>query len=556
MTSSDSTPQNLLTRLTPGMLAEFHASGFWGDATICQLAESHAAASPTKPAVRDSLYTASYGDLVELAGRIAADLHQAGLQPGDRVAAWMSSRVESAAFLLASSRNGYVFCPSLHRNHTAADVAALLGHMRAKAFVAESGYGVGADDRALAEIESGDGLLRSYRMPPLAKRTATDIAQDLGLAASAESPRLDQADNVVYLAFTSGTTGDPKGVMHSNNTLLANARAIAADWSFGTASVTYTLSPMSHNLGFGALVLTMLVGGEIVLHDPLRTPSLLARLRETGATFLFGVPTHAADLLKEIESEGEAGLDALTGFRISGAAAPTVVVEKLLSHGIVPQSGYGMTEGCSHHYTLPGDDPATIVGTSGRSCPGYDAKVFEVEDPDKEVPVGEVGQIGARGASLMLGYFDNQRATEDSFNRTGWFMTGDLGRLDADGRLKITGRIKDVIIRGGHNIYPAQIESMTMRHPAVERAAAIPVADDRLGEKVCIVVMAKAAGTVDPMDLLRHLDAEGLSKFDMPEYFLAVDEIPLSASGKILKRALLPSVRDGTLKPQPVRWSA
>ena len=554
MTLSESVPQNLLTRLTPEMVAEFRASGFWGDATICQLAESHAHTVAAKPAVRDSLYTATYGDLIELSDGIAADLHQAGLRAGDRVAAWMSSRVESAAFLLACSRNGYVFCPSLHRNHTVADVTALLGQMRAKAFVAETGYGVGADDDALARIESADGLLRSYRLPPLAARKAADIARDLGLAADADAPRLDRADNVVYLAFTSGTTGEPKGVMHSNNTLLANARAIAADWNFGDASVTYTLSPMSHNLGFGALVLTLLVGGEIVLHDPARTPSLLARLRDTGATFLFGVPTHAADLLKEIESAGDASLDALTGFRISGAAAPPAIVEKLLSHGIVPQSGYGMTEACSHHYTLPGDDPATIVGTSGRACPGYDAKVFDVEDPDKEMPVGEVGQIGGRGASLMLGYFDNQRATEDSFNRGGWFMTGDLGRLDADGCLKITGRIKDVIIRGGHNIYPAQIESMSMRHPGVERAAAIPVADDRLGEKVCIVVMAKAAGSVDPMDLLRHLDAEGLSKYDMPEYFLAVDEIPLSASGKILKRALLPSVRDGTLKPQPVRW--
>ncbi|MGI9387556.1 MAG: class I adenylate-forming enzyme family protein, partial [Methyloligellaceae bacterium] len=327
-----------------------------------------------------------------------------------------------------------------------------------------------------------------------------------------------------------------------------------ADWDFDDRSVIYTLSPLSHNLGFGALVLTLLVGGEIVLHDLEHAASLLERLRGTGTTFLFGVPAHAADLLSEIESAGAAELDALRGFRISGAAASSAMVENLLSHGIIPQSGYGMTEACSHHYTLPDDDPARIIGTSGRACPGYEVEIFSVTNPNECLPVGEVGHIGGRGASLMLGYFNNQQATETAFNRDGWFMTGDLGRLDAKGYLQITGRLKDVIIRGGHNIYPARIESLTMRHPGVERAAAIPVKDERLGEKVCIVVMAKAAATIDPQELLSYLDAEGLSKYDMPEYFLTVDEIPLSASGKMLKRALIPPVLEGKLKPQPVRW--
>jgi acyl-CoA synthetase len=133
-------------------------------------------------------------------------------------------------------------------------------------------------------------------------------------------------------------------------------------------------------------------------------------------------------------------------------------------------------------------------------------------------------------------------------------MTGDLGRLDAAGYLQITGRLKDVIIRGGHNIHPARIEQLTMRYPGVERAAAIPVKDERLGEKVCIVVMAKDGAVIDPDKLLAHLNGEGLSTFDMPEYFLAVPEIPLSANGKILKRALISAVAEGRFKPVPVRW--
>jgi len=552
--------QNLLTRLTPHMCDAFHATGFWTKATIYRLAKGHVEANPAKVAVRDSHCTLSYADLLELADGIAADLQRQGLRPGDRVAAWLSSRVEIAVFLLACSRNGYVFCPSLHRNHTAEEVGGLLARVHAGSLVVEEGYGRGGapnaarGDDIVARAAELDNMWRIYRLPAPAPRDAASISNALGLGAVSDVPPSAEADDVVYLAFTSGTTGEPKGVMHSNNTLLANARALAADWGFSADSVIYTLSPLSHNLGFGALVLTLLVGGEIVLHDLGRGASLLERLRETGATFLFGVPTHAADLLKEIDATGRAGLGALKGFRISGAPASPVVVERLLAHGIVPQSGYGMTEACSHNYTLPNDDPATIIGTSGRACPGYEIGVFSMDNPDAPVPAGEVGQIGGRGASLMLGYFDDQRATESAFNRDGWFMTGDLGRLDEAGYLQITGRLKDIIIRGGHNIHPARIEQLAMRYTGVERAAAIPVKDSRLGEKVCIVVMARDGAVIDPEKLLTHLNAEGLSRSDMPEYFLAMTEIPLSANGKILKRALILAIKEAKLEPVPVRW--
>lgn len=557
MSVSDRQPsQNMLTRLTRDMLISFYEAGFWGDATIYSLAKAHAATAPHKRALRDSHCVLTYGELVTLADRVAADLARNGLKPGDRVAAWLSSRVEITVFLLACSRNGYVFCPSLHRNHTVAEIGDLLRTMRARAFVGEEGYGADVDIKDVFSLAGGlSHVRRIYRLKKPASRKFSSIASDLVPEADeANKAATSRADDVVYLAFTSGTTGEPKGAMHSNNTLLANARSMASDWQFDNRSVIYTLSPLGHNLGFGALVLTMLVGAEIILHDLGRSESLLGRLRATATSFVFGVPAHAMDLLNEIEGAGGADLVALKGFRISGAAASRTLVEKLLGYGIVPQSGYGMTEACSHHYTLPTDEPRRIVGTSGRACASYEVQIFSPDNPDEMLPVGEIGHIGGRGASLMLGYYDDQRATEMSFNRDGWFMTGDLGRLDAQGYLQITGRIKDIIIRGGHNIHPSHIEILTMRHPEVERAAAIPVKDERLGEKVCIVVMPKNGNAVDPQKLLSHLHAEGLSKFDMPEYFLQVEEIPLSPSGKILKRSLMPALEAGKLVPKPVRW--
>jgi acyl-CoA synthetase len=278
------------------------------------------------------------------------------------------------------------------------------------------------------------------------------------------------------------------------------------------------------------------------------------RLVETGTTFLVGVPTHAVDLLAEVKARNLSGIGRLQGFRISGASAPKELVAELLAFGIVPQSGYGMTETCSHQYTLPGDDPRLIVESCGKSCPGYEIRIFDREDSNRALPAGEIGQIGGRGASLMLGYFDDQAATEDAFNRDGWFMTGDLGWMDEDGYLRITGRKKDVIIRGGHNIYPAKIEALAATHPAVQRVAAVPVPDPRLGERVCLAVMFQSGRQASADEILRHLDATGLSKYDMPEYFLAVDEIPLTASGKIRKRDVTEWIAEGRAKPNPVRW--
>ena len=154
----------------------------------------------------------------------------------------------------------------------------------------------------------------------------------------------------------------------------------------------------------------------------------------------------------------------------------------------------------------------------------------------------------------MLGYFDDQQATEDAFNNSGWFMTGDLGTLDANGYLRISGRSKDIIIRGGHNIHPAHIEEYATRHPAVQRAAAIPVKDARLGEKVCLAVVFRAGQSATPDELLAHLDNAGLSKFDMPEYFIRLDEIPLTPNGKMLKRAIVDWIKDGRVTPEPVRF--
>jgi acyl-CoA synthetase len=546
MAESRSAP--LLTLLNPQMVAAYTAAGFWGNETIYHLAAGHARTTPQAWALRDRYRRLSYTELVAAADRLAAHLAGHGIRPGYRVAVWLPSRVETAIALLACSRNGYVCCPSLHRDHTVGEIVALVDRVHATALIAQPGYGADADRRdVFAELADHDFLRCAWCAGPVDAAPFGNLP-----SAVVEIDPSGDANQVMYLPFTSGTTGEPKGVMHSDNTLLATARMMARDWHLERA-VLYTLSPLSHNLGLGALITALAGGGELVVDDLRSGGSLIDRLQETGAEFLFGVPTHAIDLLTEMRARSARHVGAVRGFRISGAAAPAPVVAELMQYSIVPQSGYGMTETCSHQYTLADDPPERIVETCGRACDGYEIRIWREDDLDTEAAPGEIGEIGGRGASLMLGYFNDQKATEAAFNAQDWFMTGDLGWIDEAGYLHVTGRKKDVIIRGGRNIHPARIEALALRHDAIEKAAAFPVGDARLGERVCLAVVARRGMQVDPEAVLKHLDASGLSRYDMPEFILPLSEMPLTASGKLLKRELVRRVAEGLLRPLPVR---
>src|ERR1700737_4634972 len=284
----------LLTLLNAPALAAYTASGLWGDDTIYAIAVRHARETPAAFTVRDCHRRLTYAALVEAADRLAASLAGHGVRSGERVAVWLPSRVETAIALLACSRNGYVCCPSLHRDHRVGEVVALVDRMRAAAVIAQPRYGTDADRYDLfAQLADRDFVRTTYRVGPPGAATAP-FADLTGSAV--EITVSHDANQVMYLPFTSGTTGEPKGVLHSDNSLLATARMMVRDWRL-ERSVLYTFSPLSHNLGLGALITALSGGGELVVHDLPRGDSLLDRLEETGAAFLFGVPTHATDLL-------------------------------------------------------------------------------------------------------------------------------------------------------------------------------------------------------------------------------------------------------------------
>jgi acyl-CoA synthetase len=551
---------HLLTLHDPAKARENYLSGVWQTDTLYSLARRHATERGTAFAVRDSLRRLTWSALVAWVDAIAADLREAGLGRGDRVSIWLPNRVETVVVLLACSRNGYVCNPSLHQNHTVAEILGLLARIECRALFAQPGYGADAANADIfSKVAALGGMKRVYALPSLqapASRLpegARAIPRALHHLRGPVAAPSSHSDQIVYLAFSSGTTGTPKGVMHSDNTLLANGRAMVADWGQNPSTVLLTLSPMSHHVGTAALEQALVAGCELVMFDPAAGVGAVDWIEATGATYVMGVPSHAMDLLQEIDRRCLPTLGAVKVFYMAGASIPTELARRLLALGAKPQNVYGMTENGFHQYTRPSDTVEVITGTCGKTCAGYEVRLWDPVNPDLEAAHGEVGEIGGRGGVLMLGYFDDQPSTEKSFNRSGWFLSGDLGRFDEQGNLQIVGRKKDVIIRGGHNIHPAHIEEYAHRHPGVKKAAAFGVADERLGEKVCLALICHdRAPTQD--DILRHLAREGLSKYDMPEYFAVLDEFPLTASGKILKRELARWVATGRVKLEPARF--
>jgi len=548
----------ILTLHDPQTAREYYANGVWRGDTLYSLLLGHARTRPQAYALRDSTRRITWSQLAQWVDALASEMHAAGLKRGQRVSVWLPNRLEAAVVFLACSRNGYICNPSLHQNYTVNEITQLLDRIQTAVLFAQAGYGSDADRAdVFAAAKALPAMKRVYRMLPAGAPSAQDeYAQFPALGSKPGAlPEPDlNPDKIVYLAFTSGTTGMPKGVLHSDNTLLANGRAMVKDWHHDDKTILFSHSPLSHHIGTVAIEQSLVAGFEVVVNDLPVGKKPLDWIVETGATYVMGVPTHAMDILADMKSRGMVKLGNVNLFYMAGSVIPPQTAKSFLDMGIKPQNIYGMTENGSHQYTLPDDDVEVITATCGRACGGYETRLWDQENPDIEAKPGELGEIGTRGGLLMLGYFNNQSATENSFNAGGWFLSGDLGRFDAKGNLQIVGRKKDLIIRGGHNIYPAHIENLTVKHPAVLKAAAFPIADERLGERVCLAIIARDGTALDAGQMLDHLGEHGLSKYDMPEYFICMEAFPQTASGKILKRELVEMAKAGKLKPASVRW--
>ena len=347
-------------------------------------------------------------------------------------------------------------------------------------------------------------------------------------------------DDITQLIYTSGTTGEPKGVMHSANTLMSNIVPYARRMALTADDVVLMASPMAHQTGFMyGLMMPIMLRASAVLLDLWEPKKAVEVIRSEGASFTMASTPFLNDLARTVAETGQA-VPTLRTFLCAGAPIPGPLVEQARSVlGTKIVSAWGMTENGAVTLIELDDEDELAFTTDGCPLPGVEIKVVDVDG--SALPAGQPGKLLVRACSNFGGYL--KRPQWNGTDSQGWFDTGDLARIDARGYVRITGRSKDVIIRGGENIPVVEIESLLYRHPAVAMVAIVAYPDERLGERACASVVLKPGQTLDFAGMVAYLESQKVARNYMPERLEVMDALPSTPSGKIQKFKLREMLR-------------
>jgi cyclohexanecarboxylate-CoA ligase len=479
----------------------------------------------------------SYAELGERVDKIAQGLADLGVAQGDVVAFQLPNWWEFIALTYACNRIGAVANP-LMPIFRQRELRFMLGFGDAKvAVVPQSWRGVDhvamlqqirADLPRLEQVFAVGGRGDASFERAFLDRPALTPAEKAQLAARHLTP-----NDVFELIYTSGTSGEPKAVMHTANTVLAAAQGFSKDIPVRREDVVFMGSPYAHQTGFlyGILMPIMLASRTVAL-DQWSAAEAAPLIEREGATFSMGSTPFLSDLVNLPQAlRAKVGVSLRT-WVCAGAPIPRLLVERARKEMTLDVlSCWGMTENAGLTITRKRDAQEKVIGTDGRALPGSEVRI--VDDGKKPRPADTVGHLQARGITHFVGYL--KRPHLNGIDEHGWFDTGDLARMDGDGYIRIVGRSKDVIIRGGENIPVAEVENLIYRHPQVVDCAIVAMPDARLGERACAFVIAKPSTPLTLADLTRFLDGHGMAKQYWPERLELVPEMPRTPSGKIQK---------------------
>ncbi len=535
--------------------ADSIARGWWHDRTINDDLDACVAACPDKlalTAVRvDSgeVRRFSYGELAALVDRVAVGLTRLGVGRSDVVAMQLPNWWQFSVLYLACSRIGAVLNPMMHIFRER-ELSFMLKHGEAKVLVVPKLFR-GFDHEAMARGLQ-PSLPHLQRIVVVGGGGADDFEALLTEPAWENEPDARDIltrhrpgpDDITQLIYTSGTTGEPKGVMHSANTLMANIVPYAQRLALGHDDVVLMASPMAHQTGFMyGLMMPVMLRASVVLQDQWEPNKAIELIRSEAVSFTMASTPFLTDLTKQVQESGTA-VPSLKTFLCAGAPIPGPLVEharRVLGTKIV--SAWGMTENGAVTLIKLDDDDRLACNTDGCPLPGVEVKVVDFNG--QAVPAGGVGKLLVRACSNFGGYL--HRPQLNATDAQGWFDTGDLAAMDANGYIRISGRSKDVIIRGGENIPVFEIEVLLYKHPAVAQVAIVAYADERLGERACAVVVPRAGQTLDLAGMVEFLKSQKVALQYIPERLIVRDAMPATPSGKIQKFKLREMLRDGSL---------
>ncbi len=536
--------------------ADAVAKGYWHDRTINDELDACVREHPSKTALTavrvetGEVRRFTYAELAQTADRIALGLLRLGVGRNDVVAMQLPNWWQFSLVYLACSRIGAVLNPLMHIFRER-ELSFMLKHGEAKVLIVPKVFR-GFDHEAMARglqaqlpalehtlVVGGDGGPNDFE-----SLLATPPAAQQAQAAQLLSQHRPGPDDITQLIYTSGTTGEPKGVMHSANTVFANIIPYAQRLNLGADDVVLMASPMAHQTGFMyGLMMPLILRASVVLQDVWDPKKAVELIRAERVSFTMASTPFLNDLTKTVQGSGQP-VPTLKTFLCAGAPIPGPLVQQareVLGTKIV--SAWGMSENGAVTLIKPTDDDERAYNTDGCVLPGVELKVVGADG--KELPAGQSGMLLVRACSNFGGYL--KRPHLNGTDAQGWFDTGDLATMDAQGYIRISGRSKDVIIRGGENIPVVEIESLLYKHPAVAQVAIVAYADERLGERACAVVVPKPGQSVDLPGMVEFLKSQKVALQYIPERLIVREVVPSTPSGKIQKFKLREMLRDGTL---------
>lgn len=512
--------------------ARWYREGWFRAETVAQRLLRVAREKPDTPFwfhSEDGLRQSCTREIVDEGQRLGSALSTLGIRPGDVVAFQLPTRYETAVLYVAAFFAGAVLLPIVHI-YGPAETGFILRRARARALVVPDRWrGIDYLERLAGYGDTPDLehlIVVGERVPP----GALSYAQFAERGIESFQPITCNADDLCLLLFTSGTTGEPKGVRHTHNTL-------CCEWEIPFLESTgryLNPSPAGHIQGFNAVFRPMVWGMPTVMMDrwnPVEAATLVERLgvQQTG-----GAPYFLTTLL-EAAAAGGHDLSSLQRFMLGGAAVTSEHVRLAARYGFLSGRAYGLTEHptvSSFRDDMPLDKRAT---TEGRVQPGTEIRF--VDDDDRELPPGAEGEILLRGPEQFAGYLDPAHDAA-CYAAGGWFRTGDIGRLDAEGYLSITDRKKDLIIRGGENVSSLEVENLLLLHPAIAEVAVVAIPDARYGETVCACVVLRTGTELSLEAVKAHCAEAGFARQKTPEALVVMRDLPRTPSGKVRKAEL------------------
>jgi acyl-CoA synthetase (AMP-forming)/AMP-acid ligase II len=524
-------------RHSPELVRRYTDAGWWGSETLWQAFETAAASYADRVALIAGSERVTYRTLLDRTVRLATALRRRGVGAGSVVAVQLPNQIEFVEVALAAARLGALFCPINVKLR--GEVEAMLALTQAPVMVIPEPHPNHDHASFIREMRPRLPQLKHVVVTGITAPADCESFADLRETPSDGEPPAAQANDPWLVEFTSGTTGAPKGVVRThNNTLFSLHRFIDFYDAVtpGGDEVMLAALPISFIFPFYFSVLAALTNGlACVLQDgvePKDTLELIAAHRVTHCT---SVPA-VIERLVETKAAGHYDVSSLRAIYIGGDTASAERKQNLmLALRCDVRDAYGLTECTLPISTPPGAPLQSKLSTTGGICRGADVKIVDAEG--REVPLDTSGHLMLRGPNLMAGYYRNPAATAAAINEDGWFASGDLASVDADGYVRIVGRSKEVIIRSGVNVVPQEVEGCLAKHPLVRQAAVFGVPNDVMGEAVWACVTAHPGEALSASVLQEFLRGK-IASYKIPEQIFVVDELPVSATGKVLRRQL------------------